>query len=129
MRIRPPEAALVALFGKLLVSSGGEGRKMFGCPCGFLGGNMFMGLFEDRLFLRLSEHDRVDLLAEEGAEPFDPMGGRPMREYVVVPAGWLEGDDDDKLFVWVRKAASLGRALPPKTKRKPGKKPAAKSRR
>jgi hypothetical protein len=117
MKIKPPAPALVELFGRLLPETGGVGRKMFGCACGFLGGNMFMGLFEDRLFLRLAEADRAALLAEEGAEPFDPMGGRPMREYVVVPAAWLEGDDDERLRAWVARAAHYGRGLPPKAGR------------
>ena len=114
MRIKPPAPALVELFGRLLPETGGDGRKMFGCPCGFIGGNMFMGLYEDRLFLRLSENDRAKLLAEEGAELFDPMGGRPMREYVVVPAAWLEGDDDETLRAWTARAARYGKSLPPK---------------
>lgn len=125
MRIKRPAPALVDLFAKLLSATGGEGRTMFGCPCGFLGGNMFMGLFEDKLFLRLTEADRALLLCEDGAEPFDPMGGRPMREYVVVPRGWLEGDADDELRAWTAKAASYARSLPPKAKRRPGKKPSA----
>jgi TfoX/Sxy family transcriptional regulator of competence genes len=124
MRIKPPAPALVELFARLLPETGGAGRKMFGCPCGFLGGNMFMGLFEDRLFLRLAESDRAKLLAEEGAEPFDPMGGRPMREYVVVPAAWLEGDDDEKLRALATKAARYARTLPPRAGRTPAKRKA-----
>jgi TfoX/Sxy family transcriptional regulator of competence genes len=138
MRIRPPSPALIELFGRLLPATGGVGRTMFGCPCGFIGGNMFVGLFEDKLFVRLAEADRTALLACEGAELFDPMGGRPMREYVVVPAAWLEGDDggdsDARLAAWVAKAARYGKTLPPKArkaaaKRKPAKQPAGKRRR
>ncbi len=74
-------------------------------------------MFEDKLFVRLAETDRATLLAEEGAQPFDPMGGRPMREYVVVPGTWLEGDDDDELRAWMMKAARYARTLPPKAGR------------
>jgi hypothetical protein len=125
MRIKPPPAALVELFRRLLPATGGDARTMFGCPCGFLSGNLFMGLFEDRLFLRLAESARAELLAEEGAEPFDPMGGRPMREYVVVPSAWLEGDQDETLRAWVAKATRYARSLPPKPagRRKPAKPP------
>ena len=126
MNFKRPQPAMVELFGRLLPETGGQGRSMFGCPCGFLGGNMFMGLFGDQLFLRLSEGDRAALLAEEGAEPFDPMGGRPMREYVVVPAGWLEGDADGELRAWVARSARYAKALPPKVKRPPAKKKAPK---
>jgi len=117
MKFKRPSPALVELFSRLLPATGGDGRSMFGCPCGFLGGNMFMGLFGDQLFLRLSEPDRAKLLAEEGAEQFDPMGGRPMREYVVVPAGWLEGDADEELRAWIAKSARYAKSLPPKAKK------------
>jgi len=98
---------------------------MFGCPSGFIGGNLFCGVFEDKLFVRLAEGDRNKLLAEEGAEPFDPMGGRPMREYVVFPSEWLEGGDDEVLRSWMAKAASYARSLPPKSARRAAKKPAS----
>jgi TfoX/Sxy family transcriptional regulator of competence genes len=125
MRIKPSPPALVELFQELLPVTGAEARRMFGCPCGFLHGNLFTGLFEDKLFVRLAEADRAALLAEEGAQPFDPMGGRPMREYVVVPGMWLEGDDDDKLRDWMMKAARYARTLPLKPGRSSGKRPAA----
>jgi len=126
MKFKRPGPALVELFGSLLSAARGDARSMFGCPCGFLGGNMFMGLFGDQLFLRLSEDDRVMLLAEEGAEPFDPMGGRPMREYVVVPAAWLEGDADNDLRAWIAKSARYAKTLPPKARRPPAKSKAPK---
>jgi hypothetical protein len=125
MQFKKPSPALVELFQKLLPATGGAGRPMFGCPCGFLGGNMFMGLFADQLFLRLAEPDRAKLLAEEGAEPFDPMGGRPMREYVVVPPAWLEGDADDELRGWIAKSVRYAKTLPPKAVKAAGKKKAA----
>jgi hypothetical protein len=114
MRIKPPSPALVSLFRELLPATGGQERSMFGCPSGFIGGNLFCGVFEDTLFVRLAEADRARLLAEEGAEPFDPMRGRPMREYVVFPAGWLEGGDDDLVRSWMLTAAAYAKALPPK---------------
>jgi hypothetical protein len=122
MGIKPPQPALVELFEKLLPETGGERRRMFGCPCGFIRGNMFTGLFEDKLFVRLAPADHAALLAEEGAEPFDPMGGRPMREYVVVPAAWLEGDADEVLHAWVSKAARYAKTLPSKPSRNVGRK-------
>jgi TfoX/Sxy family transcriptional regulator of competence genes len=125
MRIKPPSAALVTLFRELLPKTGGTERTMFGCPSGFLAGNLFCGVFENKLFVRLAESDRNKLLAEEGAEPFDPMGGRPMREYVVFPGDWLEGGDDEVLRSWMTKAASYARGLPPKSARRAAKKPAS----
>jgi TfoX/Sxy family transcriptional regulator of competence genes len=123
MRIKPANPALVALFRELLPDTGGAERRMFGCPSGFIGGNLFCGVFEDKLFVRLGEGDRAKLLAQEGAEPFDPMGGRPMREYVVFPGEWLEGSEDELLRSWMAKAASYAKALPPKSARGSAKKP------
>jgi TfoX/Sxy family transcriptional regulator of competence genes len=128
MQFKKPNPALVELFQRLLPETGGAGRTMFGCPCGFLGGNMFMGLFADQLFLRLAEPDRAKLLAEEGAAPFDPMGGRPMREYVVVPPAWLEGDADDDLRWWIAKSVRYAKTLPPKAVKAAAKKKAAKAK-
>jgi hypothetical protein len=129
MKIPRSPAPLVDLFGKLLAETGGEGRIMFGCPSAFLRGNLFMGLFGSKLFVRLAEAERMKLLAVEGTEIFDPMGGRPMREYVVVPAGWLEGDADDELRTWARQAARYGATLPPKgATKKAAKKPPARKK-
>jgi len=122
MQFKRSSLALVDLFQELLAQTRGDGRTMFGCPCGFLGGNMFMGLFGDQLFLRLAEAERARLLSEEGAEVFDPMGGRPMREYVVVPSTWLEGESDAELRAWVAKSACYAATLPPKASRAPNKK-------
>src|SRR5262249_43711000 len=58
-----------------------EARKMFGYPAAFVNGNMFAGLFQSSMIVRLSEDDR----RRSGAPAFEPMPGRPMREYVVVP--------------------------------------------
>jgi TfoX/Sxy family transcriptional regulator of competence genes len=61
-------------------------RLMFGYPAYFINGNMFAGLFQDQLFLRLSEAQVLELRA---AYPtianLEPMPGRPMREYWVIP--------------------------------------------
>ncbi len=93
-----------------------ENRKMFGYPCAFIGGNMFMGLFQESLFLRLSEEDRIEFLKLDQAIRFEPMPGRPMKEYVVVPPRILE--DSEQISKWVRKSLSYVSSLPPKVKKK-----------
>src|SRR5947207_15404751 len=67
----PPE--LVALFASIMPGPPVEPRKMFGYPAGFVGGNMFGGLFQDKLILRLGESDRASFLGQPGAAPFEPM--------------------------------------------------------
>jgi hypothetical protein len=63
-----------------------EGRKMFGYPCYFVSGNMFVGLFQDDVFLRISLEDQKKVLAKyKGLTPFEPLPGRKMKEYMVIP--------------------------------------------
>ena len=77
-------------------------RPMFGNVAAFVNGNMFMGLFGDELFVRLSEVERSELLAIEGASGFEPMKGRPMKEYVALPASWR--DDATRVHSWVSRS-------------------------
>ena len=64
-------------------------RPMFGNISGFVNGNMFTGLLGDDLFVRLPEDKRKELLNEKGAKLLEPMKGRPMKDYVVIPKVWL----------------------------------------
>lgn len=93
-----------------------ERRKMFGYPCTFVGGNMFMGLHGNDLFLRLSENDRSVFLELDGARSLEPMPGRPMTEYVVVPPWLLEKREE--LAAWIDKSLAYVTSLPPKVKKK-----------
>lgn len=51
---------------------------------------------------------------------FEPMPGRPMREYVVVPVSIVQ--DREKLSRWVSKALERATSLKPKMKKEPAKK-------
>lgn len=118
----PPE--LVALFASVLPDDARvERRSMFGYPCAFVGGNMVTGLHEDRMIVRLPEAERDEARAR-GFAGFEPMPGRPMKEYLVVPAALL--GDAARVRPWVARAVAYGASLPPKA-RKPAKakKPAA----
>lgn len=107
----PPE--LVATF-EALVARRPElvARKMFGYPCGFVGGHMATGLFEDRWFVRLPTPARAELLSLPGAAPFEPMPGRPMKEYVTLPPSVV--GDPGAVDGWVDRAVAFARTLPPK---------------
>ena len=60
--------------------------KMFGMPTIKRGGKATSGLWNGAMVFKLpDEAKREQALALAGAERFDPMGGRPMREWVVVP--------------------------------------------
>jgi hypothetical protein len=61
--------------------------KMFGMPCVKRGGKAVAGFWQESVVFKLSDTTaRERALALDGAELFDPMGGRPMKEWVVVPA-------------------------------------------
>jgi len=92
-----------------------ERRSMFGYPCAFTGGNMFAGLHEERLVVRLGEKERAMLRALPGALPFEPMG-RPMKEYTVVPPAMHVKPAE--LRRWLARALEYVAALPPKPKGK-----------
>ncbi len=94
-------------------------RKMFGYPAGFVNGQMFTGLHEDKMVLRLSPDDLAAFLKIEGAVHFAPMQGRPMREYVVIPGSVLH--DKAQLHDWLVKAFDYTQSLPPKAKKTPKK--------
>ncbi len=95
---------------------------MFGYPCAFVNGNMFTGLHQEALIVRLDEDGRNRLIDEAGAWQFEPMPGRPMREYVALPEPVLK--DREKLVEIIRSAKRFAASLPPKVKKPRKKKPA-----
>jgi hypothetical protein len=81
---------------------------------------MFAGLFQDSMTLRLPESDRAVFLKQKGAKVFEPMPGRPMREYVVVPDWMLR--EEEPLSGYLDRARAYAASLAPKSKaRQPGK--------
>jgi TfoX/Sxy family transcriptional regulator of competence genes len=100
-----------------------ERRKMFGFQAGFVNGNHFGGLFEDQLVLKLSEADRQTLATEHRGAPFMPMG-KPMTGYVTVPPAIV--GKPQQLHEWVGRAFEYCASLPPKDKKAPKAKTAAK---
>ena len=94
---------------------GAEPRKMFGYSCVFAKGNMFAGLHEGGMVLRLPDEQRAEFLRLKGAEQFEPMPGRVMLEYVIVPKVLLNAPD--QLRVWVEKSLAYVLSLPAKPKK------------
>jgi hypothetical protein len=60
--------------------------RMFGMPVLKAGGKAFAGYVAGSMTFKLAEPQRSRALGLAGAMLFDPMGGRPMREWVQVPA-------------------------------------------
>ena len=92
-----------------------ETRKMFGYPAAFVNGNMFTGLFHEEMFLRLSDDDRAAIRKEYGTPLFEPMPGRPMRGYVLIPK--YVRNSSKLLRMWLTKGMEYTKSLPPKVKR------------
>ncbi len=111
-----PSAELTALFDACLPKGAGvERRQMFGCPCAFVNGNMFTGLHEQRLIVRLADAERTQLLQSSVAKPFVVMG-RTMREYVTFERAVERSPDE--LRAWIRKALAYAGKLPPEVARR-----------
>jgi TfoX/Sxy family transcriptional regulator of competence genes len=91
-------------------------RPMFGNLAAFIGGNLSVGLYGDDLFVRLSEPDRGELLTNEGTSIFEPMKGRQMREYVVIPRTWRR--EPSMIKPWVARSLAWSSQLPAKKAKK-----------
>jgi TfoX/Sxy family transcriptional regulator of competence genes len=112
---RPSEAA--KRFFKTVVPTGSTVtvRPMFGNDAAFTNGNMFMGLFGEDLFVHLPQTEGLELLNNKGARHFEPMKGRPMKGYFVVPREWRS--EPDSIRKWVTISLSWANRLPPKKRK------------
>lgn len=113
MDFTPSPGELAALFDRLVPADPDVSRrKMFGWPAAFVAGRMFASLHRDSMVVRLGSAELATFLALPGARPFEPMPGRPMSGYAVVPAAMLA--DEPGLRIWLERALAFTRALPPK---------------
>jgi TfoX/Sxy family transcriptional regulator of competence genes len=110
------DAEVATLFAELTAGIECEKRRMFGCSVGFINGNMFAGVFADRLFFRIGMEDRERLKADNVVlREFEPVSGRKMKEYLEI-AGTKGGL---RLLRSLTKMAEANtRALPAKVKKK-----------
>ena len=118
-KFKPAPEAVVTLFHAAIAGLPNlESRKMFGYPCAFVNGQMLIGVLGDRIMLRLSDQDRAQFLKLPGAKPFEPMPGRPMREYVELPPNIM--NSPAQLKRWLKLGLEYVGTLPPKVKRPKG---------
>jgi hypothetical protein len=94
-----------------------ERRQMFGYPAAFANGNMWTSLFQDRWVVRLPPDARDELLAIPGASSFEPMPGRPMTGFSVLPDSVLA--DDAARSAWLDRAWTHALTMPPKAAKAP----------
>ena len=113
----PP--GVVAAFDKASPSRADIERKtMFSYPALFVKGNMFAFTFGPKIAVRADEATR----AKPATKRFEPMPGRPMGEYVEVPAKDMTGAG---LKRWMTSALAYADTLEPKAKKSTAKKRAA----
>ena len=88
-----------------------ERKKMFGYPAAFVGGNMATGLFAGHWVVRLPDGE-IEAAKAGGAGPFEPMPGKPMKAFVVIPAADMQ--DDAALRGWVERGLAHAASMPAK---------------
>lgn len=111
MKWKPAPDELIRRFGAATRDLPGiEPRKMFGYPCVFVNGNLFAGLFQDRMIVRLSESDRA------GRRRFEPWPGRAMKEYVELEPAELRSAS--RLDALLRTSLCYAASLPAKKAKK-----------
>jgi TfoX N-terminal domain len=86
---KPTEAGM-ARFATLLEELSKERdvvrASMFGMPgIKRRDGKAFCGIYGDDMIFKLEGEDHARALSLEGAHPFEPMAGRPMKAWVQVP--------------------------------------------
>ena len=114
---KPAPAALVKIFeASVRFIPGITQRKMFGYPAAYVNGYLFAGLFENSLVLKLPAESRSELLKLPGAARFEPIPGRTMGEFVVVPQSVVK--NHAQLKPWLELAYEYVKSFPPKAKKK-----------
>lgn len=88
-----PRAEYDAVVAEITSTSPATSGAMFGMPCIKANKKSFAGYYEGAMVFKLSGVPHAEALGLTGAHHFDPMGGRPMKEWVVVPVAhasrWL----------------------------------------
>ncbi len=98
-----PDAEVLARLDAAMAGLPVYRRPMFGTVSWFVEENaqMFAGVWGDAINLRLGEEAARREVASGSARPFEPMPGRAMREYVLVPASTLRPAEVTR---WVARA-------------------------
>jgi TfoX/Sxy family transcriptional regulator of competence genes len=94
MTFRKPSPELCQQLEETMENYDAVKRKMFGSPCFFVNRNMYCGVHQESIFIRLSEEDRIKVLEEfDEAAVFEPMEGRKMREYISLPPAVYDDEE------------------------------------
>lgn len=89
-----PQSEFDHVANLMALQPGVSRAKMFGMPSVMVNGKAFAGLSGEAMNFKLDAPALTMALALEGAKLFEPMAGRAMKEWVVVPPEqsqhWLE---------------------------------------
>ena len=108
----PHDEALASRLRTALKRRAGlEERRMFGCACWMLHGNLLCGVEVGRFLFRTGPDLQAEACARPGARPMD-MAGKPMRGFVWVEAGSVP--DATTLRSWIDLALRFVKTLPAK---------------
>jgi|SRR5579859_2045746 len=119
---KSPDSLVQAFDHSLPIVEGVQRKSMFGYPCAFYQGHLFCGLHQDSIIVLLPDARR-DALVAAGASLFEPMPGRAMKEYVVVPAEVVA--DPQRLRALLSDALAHASSMAPKAAKPPAVKKAA----
>lgn len=110
---KPTPDALVSFDSAFPTDVRAVRKQMFGMPAGFVNGNMFMGVWDDGVLLRLDDDTLSSVRGLPGIGSFAPMEGRTWKDYALVSAGrWGEARE---LVEWARKALEHTAKMPAKS--------------
>lgn len=116
MEWKKPSQQLIKFLIEQMETHAAQKKTMFGSTVYFANDNMFIGVHEDHIFLRLPEPGRKELLsAYPGAAQFEPIKGRPMREYMTIPPELYE--DREAFNKWIERSMDFVMSIPAKVKK------------
>jgi len=111
MKWKKPSEELSQFLDENIASFNVRKKKMFGCPVYFVNDNMFAGVFQNDIFIRLSEPDRIEIISKyDEAMPFEPVKGRIMKEYIVLPDSLY--NNAEKFMEWLNRSFQYVSSLP-----------------
>ena len=116
---------LKALLERVMTGIDCEKRSMFGYPAYFINQNMFAGLFQSAVFMRLSPEQLSTLTKTyPSISQLEPMPGRPMKNHYAIPEDLYRNEDAFRKVA--AEAAVHAYTLAPKEKSTAKKAPAKK---
>ena len=105
------ESFTARIRGALARQKGVEEKRLFGCACFLLGGNVLVGVWKNGLIARVGPDEYEEALREPHVKEFD-ITGRSMKGWVLVAPEGVEGDE--QLSGWIQRAVKFVGALPAK---------------